>query len=98
MSWKEIIGLTIWLSGMAYSALSIGIPEIRMNWKGSDVRLGPISSFGFAWFFWGLPLLFLAGWLLGIESQTLAMFIFFLVFMASCGVGYFMDISEKRKA
>ena len=97
MSWKEILGLTIWLSGMAYTALCIGIPEIRLNWRGTNIRVGPISSFCFAWFFWGLPVLWVTGWLIGIQSPRLAMLVFFVVFMASGATGYLMDITKDKK-
>ena len=51
---KEILGLTIWVAAMAYSALCIGIPELRISYKGSGgKRIGPVGSVGCALFFWG---------------------------------------------
>jgi hypothetical protein len=39
---------------MAYTALCIAIPEIRISYKGSrGKRIGPVGSVGFALFFWG---------------------------------------------
>jgi hypothetical protein len=52
MSWTSFFGICLWSVGMIYSALSIGIPEIRIYWKGSDSRLGFVSSVGMAMFFW----------------------------------------------
>jgi hypothetical protein len=94
---KEILGISIWVSGMAYSALAIGIPEIRPNWHGTSTRLGAVSSVGVAWFFWGIPVLALAGWMLGITSLTLAWLLFCCVAVVIFTSGYLMDVFDSRK-
>jgi hypothetical protein len=80
---------------MTYSALSIGIPEIRIYWKGTDTRLGFVSSVGLAMFFW-CPMVVAAAINLGIISSrfTFTAYLLGLVALVVSGAGYLMDISE----
>lgn len=56
MSGTETLAVTIVVAGMAYTALCLGIPEIRIYYRGSDKKIGPVGSVGLALFFWALGL------------------------------------------
>ena len=93
MTWTEIIGAGVWFLGMTFSALTVVIPEIRPYWRGSTTRLGPISCFGMALFFWLPPLAALT-----IRNELFWKPFGFLIFCCVLAVvftiGYFMDISS----
>lgn len=94
MSAGELIAVSIWIAGMAYAALCVGIPEIRMYWKGSNTKMGLVSCLGVAMFFWS-PAFVLLGESMGLISGAykFAGFLLCLLGLVVAGVGYFIDIS-----
>jgi len=99
LTWKETLGIFVLLVGMAYTALCIGIPEIRIYWKGTKTKLGTVSSVGVAWFIWGFSLEIIGDRAFGIvlAPGPWPYVIFVSVLAVLFTLGYLMDISEKRK-
>jgi hypothetical protein len=94
MSAGELIAVSIWVAGMVYTALCVGIPEIRMYWKGSDTKMGMVSCLGVAMFFW-IPASVLLGESMGLilDAYKFAGFLLCVLGLVVAGVGYFIDIS-----
>ena len=97
MSWTYYLEITFWIGGMAYTALAVFIPELRLGWERTSILLGPLSSLAFAWFFWGVPILWGVSWLTGIHLATLEYFIWAAIFVTLGGAGYLMDVTQKHK-
>ena len=98
MKWSQLPLMTVWIAAMVYSALSIGIPEIRVYWKGGSTRLGPVSCLAVALIFWLPPLGILANnfGLLSGYLKPLAILLFFALVVFLFTVGHMMDISETE--
>lgn len=78
---------------MIYSALSIGLPEIRPYWKGTSTKFGWLSSLGLVVFFWGIPLLMLAS-RHKLVPDTFAYVLWGCLFALISTLGYLMDVGE----
>jgi hypothetical protein len=87
------LGIIVWVTGMAYTALCLGIPEIRIYWKGTDKKMGTVSCVGFALFFWWPVLVWLLGWLIPKEYLIAAYGFVMLAFIIAM-IGYGLDISN----
>lgn len=94
MTAAETLAVSIWFAGMAYFGLCVGIPEIRMYWKGSDTKMGLVSCLGCAMFFWGPALVFMCV-ATGLTSEVykFAGYIFCGLGLLVAGIGYLIDIS-----
>lgn len=88
--------MSLWLTGMAYSALCIGIPEIRGHWKGSGKKIGLVGSIEFALFFWG-PALTLLSIEVGLihKQYNFAGYILCVLGVIIAVLGFLMDISDS---
>lgn len=93
MTWSEIGGISLLFIGMVYSALSIGIPEIRAYWWNTSTRLGTVSSIGFAVFIWGIPLSILAT-KHGLIPWPFAYLLLCCLLAVVFTVGYLRDVSK----
>ena len=97
MTYWELFGIAVWVIGMVYSAVAVGLPSIRMYWLHTLIKFGPVSSLGLAWFFWGVPLLLLVMPDWGKATDTLVWMLFCGVGAILFTVGYLMDVFDSRK-
>ena len=78
-----------------YSALCVGIPEIRFfRWRGSDTKLGTVTYIGLALFLW-TPALVITGLISKESAYFFLVVLLVLLAFLLMSIGYFMDISER---
>jgi hypothetical protein len=97
----KLLTIAIWVAGAFYSALCLGIPEIRpylkgsLFWTGKQKTLGLLSCVGFAMVFW-CPALIYAGIVTGLipEGFMSATYLAILLGIIVAMVGSWVDLAS----
>ena len=89
MTGWQIFGISVLGLFAGYTAVCIFVPEIRMDWRWSNKRLGTLSSIGLATFVWSPTLR-----LMGIIPSRYGAAVYFIALLGLliAGVGYLLDV------